>query len=87
MFGPELKNITGESKSLNEVLRLVDMLFNPLKSSVSLLSLDPFLILLFQSDNFENLSIALEFALSLLDEERKVLEENTGRFCGQGSPH
>lgn len=87
MFGPELKNITGESKSLNEVLRLVDMLFNPLKASVSLLSLDPFLILLFQSDNFENLSIALEFALSLLDEERKVLEENTGRFCGQGSPH
>lgn len=87
MFGPELKNITGESKSLNEVLRLVDMLFNPLKSSVSLLSLYPFLILLFQSDNFENLSIALEFALSLLDEERKVLEENTGRFCGQGSPH
>ncbi|CDS38073.1 dynein heavy chain [Echinococcus multilocularis] len=32
MFGPELKNITGESKTLTEVLRLVDNLFNPLKN-------------------------------------------------------
>ncbi|VDM32164.1 unnamed protein product [Hydatigera taeniaeformis] len=32
MFGPELKNITGQSKSLTEVLRLVDNLFNPLKN-------------------------------------------------------
>lgn len=35
MFGPELKNITGESKSLTEVLRLVDNLFNSLKNPVS----------------------------------------------------
>ncbi|KAL5967709.1 Dynein heavy chain 10 axonemal [Taenia solium] len=32
MFGPELKNITGESKSLTEVLRLVDNLFNAFKN-------------------------------------------------------
>ncbi|CAH8443146.1 unnamed protein product [Heterobilharzia americana] len=32
MFGPELKNITGDSKTLKEVLRLVDQLFVPLKS-------------------------------------------------------
>lgn len=35
MFGPELKNITGDSKTLSEVLRLVDQLFTALKSQVS----------------------------------------------------
>ncbi|VDP78569.1 unnamed protein product [Echinostoma caproni] len=32
MFGPELKNITGDSKTLSEVLRLVDQLFTSIKS-------------------------------------------------------
>ena len=42
MFGPELKNITGESKSLTEVLRLVDNLFNPLKNAVSIAKIQTF---------------------------------------------
>ncbi|KAF7256044.1 hypothetical protein EG68_05470 [Paragonimus skrjabini miyazakii] len=32
MFGPELKNITGDNKTLSEVLRLVDQLFTAMKS-------------------------------------------------------
>ncbi|OON18583.1 hypothetical protein X801_05563 [Opisthorchis viverrini] len=32
MFGPELKNITGDNKTLSEILRLVDQLFTAMKS-------------------------------------------------------
>ena len=61
MFGPELKNITGESKSLSEVLRLVDNLFNPLKNPVSIVVLkdeEAYEMSMFQG-NFVNLPLFL----------------------------
>ncbi|KAL5105240.1 Dynein heavy chain 10 axonemal [Taenia crassiceps] len=66
MFGPELKNITGESKSLTEVLRLVDNLFNPLKNPNIKC---PFLI---QNEKFWN-RLKEEFAdkVSLIDAKAK----------------